>query len=200
MVRFKAITFLVIVVALILAACGAPATEAPVVEEEFASTEAPAATEVPASIEAPVATDTSIPLPSNTPDSISVPTEAPTSHAIACPAESTTATVVKITDENYQEEVLQSPVPVLIHFGAEWVGTSRLLAPTIEAIANDYAASVKVGNVNVDDYPALSDQFGVTQLPTLIVINHGSEQARIVGGASKEEICKMLDQQLTGNP
>jgi thioredoxin len=184
---------------MVLAACQ-PA--APTANEESPAPEAPVETEAPAATEPPaaVATDEPSPLPSDTPDSISVPTVAPASASVSCPTGASTATVVEITDGNYQEEVLQSPVPVLIHFWAEWVGPSRLLAPMIEEIANEYAGSVKVGKVNVDDYPPLADQFSVTQLPTLIIINHGSEQARIVGETSKEEICQTLDQQLGNSP
>jgi thioredoxin 1 len=102
--------------------------------------------------------------------------------------------------EVIQSTVLQSPVPVLIHFWAAWSGPSRVLAPTIETIANKYAGRVKVGRVNVDDHPTLADQFGLKGLPTLIVIEHGSEQARIVGATSEEAIGQMLDQQLSSNP
>ncbi len=91
-------------------------------------------------------------------------------------------------------------MPVLIHFWALWSGPSRAIAPAIEAIANEYAGRVKVGKVNVDDHPGLADQFGLTGLPTLIVINDGNEQARIVGPTSKEAIGQMLDQQLSSNP
>ncbi len=141
--------------------------------------------------------NTVIPLLSNTPESTSIPT---TNESVSSPTGAATATVVEITDENYQEEVLQSPVPVLIHFWAAWSGPSRVLAPTIETIANKYAGRVKVGRVNVDDHPALADQFGLKGLPTLIVINHGSEQVRIVGATSEEAIGQMLDQQLSSNP
>jgi|SRR6266487_2692261 len=155
---------------------------------------------IPDSTLEPVATNTSIPLPSNTPDSTSVPVEAPTIESVSSPTGASTATVVEITDENYQEEILQSPVPVLIHFWAAWSGPSRVLAPTIETIANKYAGRVTVGRVNVDDHPALADQFSIKGLPTLIVVNHGSEQARIVGATSEEAIGQMLDQQLSSNP
>jgi thioredoxin 1 len=148
----------------------------------------------------PAASDTPAPLPSNTPDSASVPMVAPTSESAAAPTGASKATVVEITAENYEEEVLQSPVPVLIHFWAAWSGPSRVLAPTIEAIAKEYAGRVKVGAINVDDHPDLADQWGVSGLPTLIVINQGNEQERIVGTTSKEAIGQMLDKQLGSNP
>src|SRR6266496_5896134 len=103
MFRFKAITFLVIVTAMMLIACQPAATPFP--EEEFPATEAPAETEAPAATEPPlpIATTASSPLPSDTPDSISVPTVAPASESVSCPTGASTATVVEITDGNYQE-------------------------------------------------------------------------------------------------
>jgi thioredoxin 1 len=193
MFRFKAITFLIAVAAMVLAACQ-PA--APTANEESPAPAAPVETEAPAATEPPlsVATDeASVPLPSETPESISIPTEAPTSESVSSPSE---ATVVEITNDNFAEEVLQSPEPVLIQFWADWSGPSRVIKPAVEEIANEYAGRVKVGEVNVDDYAELVDQFGVEQLPTFILVSNGSEQARIEGVTSKEEITAMLNQQL----
>ena len=150
----------------------------------------------------PAPTDASAPetLASPTPASAAEPTVMPTRESTTTPTRSATATVVEITDANYQDEVLQSPVPVLIHFGAPWVGPSRVLAPTMDALAKAYAGRVKVGKVNVDDNKALTDQFTVTKLPTVILIKDGSEQARISGKTTKDAIVQMLDQQLGTTP
>lgn len=159
-------------------------TEAPIETESPIETEAPVETEVPVETEAPVATDDT---------SNSLPSDTPTSESISLPS---TATVIEITSDNFDQEVLQSSEPVLIHFWAAWAGPSRAIKPTLEEIANEYAGRVKVVEINVDDYPDLVAQFGVEQLPTLIVANNGSEQVRIEGVTSKEEITNMLDQQL----
>ena len=140
-------------------------------------------------------------LPSPTPASASEPTVMPTRESATAPTRSSSsATVVEITDANYQKEVLQAPVPVLIHFGAEWAGPSRALAPTMDALAKAYAGRVKVGKVNVDDNQALANQFTITTLPTVILIKDGSEQARISGKTTKDAIVQMLDQQLGTTP
>jgi thioredoxin 1 len=196
MFRSKRIAYLCLGAILIIIACQ---TLAPVPEQQFTSTEAPVETEPPAATEPPVPamTDTSVPLPSDTPESISVPTETPTSESIPLPS---TATVVEITRDNFADEVLQSPEPVLIYFWAAWSGPSRLIKPAVEEIADEYAGRVKVGEVNVDDYQDLVDQYSVQQLPTFVVVNNGSEQARIEGVTSKEKIIEMLDQQLANSP
>jgi thioredoxin len=106
------------------------------------------------------------------------------------------ASVIEITTDNFDAEVLQSAEPVLIHFWAEWSGPSRVIQPALQEIANEYAGRLKVGEINVDEYPDLVDQFGVEQLPTFILVNYGSEQMRLEGVTSKEEITAMLDQQL----
>jgi len=191
MFRLKGISLLVIISAMILVACQPAATPVPQEEaapaEGSAETEAPVATEAPAVTEPPLpgATVASMPLPSDTSESISAPTEAPLQ---------TTASVVKLTTENFDQEVLQSSESVLILFWADWSGSSRRIKPAVEEIADEYAGRVKVGELNVDDNPDLSSQYGIQQLPTLLLLNNGSEQTRIEGTISKEEITQMLDQ------
>jgi len=195
MLRFKVIVFLSmsIVACIVLAACQPAAT--PFSEQDFISTEPQVETEVPAITEAPVETEapaaTEAPVATDAPDSL--PSDTPASASISLPS---SATVIEITNDNFTEEVLQSSEPVLIHFWAAWSGPSRAIKPAIEEIANEYAGRVKVGEINVDDYPDLVAQFNIQQLPTFIVVNNGSEQARIEGATSKEEIAAMLDQQL----
>lgn len=119
---------------------------------------------------------------------------------IGPPPERRSADVLEITDANFQEEVAESDVPVLLHFGADWSGPSRLLTPIMDELADTYAGRVKVGSVNVDDYQALAEQFGVSQIPTVILIKDGSEQGRISGGTSEEAIVELLEQYLGTQP
>ena len=85
---------------------------------------------------------------------------------------------------------------MLIHFWAEWMGPSKVLKPAVQEIANEYAGRLKVGEINVDEYPDLVTQFGIKQIPAFVLVNFGGEQARVVGVTSKDEIVAMLDQQL----
>ena len=108
--------------------------------------------------------------------------------------------VIQLTEGNYEQEVLQSRTPVLMNFWAPWSAPDRMLAPTVEAIADEYAGRVKVGKVNVDENAELARRFNIKGIPTLIVMTNGSEQERVVGVISKEAIGRMLDKQLKGAP
>ncbi len=108
--------------------------------------------------------------------------------------------VIRITDRNYRREVVQSRTPVMIHFWARWSAPDRMLAPTVEAIANEYAGRVKVGKVDVDKNARLARRFGVKGIPTIVVIKDGKEVERVVGATSKEAIGRMLDKHLGSNP
>lgn len=99
--------------------------------------------------------------------------------------------VLKITQDNFEKEVLQAGVPVLLDFWAEWCGPCRMLSPVVDQIAQE-AQGVKVGKVNVDEEPGLARQFGVMSIPTLVVIRNGAEAQRSVGVQPKGAILNML--------
>ncbi len=98
---------------------------------------------------------------------------------------------ITITRDNFEEEVLRSDKPVLIDFWASWCGPCRMIAPAIEAIANE-REDIKVGKVNVDDEGALATAFGVSSIPTVVLVKDGKETARSVGYRQKEELLSML--------
>jgi thioredoxin 1 len=100
---------------------------------------------------------------------------------------------IRITKDNFETEVLDSKLPVLVDFWATWCGPCMMLAPTIEEIAEEYAATVKVGKVNVDEEPELASKFGVFSIPTLVVLKDGKEKARSVGAKPKEQLIALLD-------
>jgi thioredoxin 1 len=104
--------------------------------------------------------------------------------------------VIEASDGNFDEVVLQSAAPVLVDFWAEWCGPCRRLAPTIEAVAEEYAARVRVVKLNVDAGPATAKRYGIQGIPTLILFRDGAEKERIVGAASKEAIAAMIDRHL----
>ncbi len=98
---------------------------------------------------------------------------------------------ITITKSNFEEEVLRSDKPVLLDFWATWCGPCRMLAPVIEEIANE-RSDVKVGKVNVDDEGALATAFGISSIPTVVLIKDGKELDRVVGYRPKEELLAIL--------
>ena len=99
---------------------------------------------------------------------------------------------ITLTAANFKQEVLDSDVPVLIDFWATWCGPCRMLAPVIGEIAEEYAGTVKVGKVNVDEEPELAMQFRVDSIPTVMLFKEGRLVNTTVGFRPKEQITAML--------
>ena len=98
---------------------------------------------------------------------------------------------LNINKENFSAEVLNSDRPVLLDFWASWCGPCQMIAPAIEAIAEEQP-NIKVGKVNVDKEPELAAQFGIMSIPSLLVIKNGQLVNKSVGFKSKDEILAML--------
>ncbi len=99
----------------------------------------------------------------------------------------------EITDSNFQSDVLGSDKPVLVDFWAEWCGPCRMIAPTVEAIAEEYQGKASVYKMNVDENMNVPQQFGIRGIPTLILFKGGQEQERIVGAVTREAIARVID-------
>jgi thioredoxin 1 len=99
---------------------------------------------------------------------------------------------IKITKQNFDQEVLQSKEPVLLDFWASWCGPCRMVSPTIEEIAKE-TEGVKVGKINVDEESELAAQFSVMSIPTIMVLKDGKVSATAVGARPKNDILKMLE-------
>ena len=104
--------------------------------------------------------------------------------------------VSDVTDGNFESAVLNSDKPVLVDFWAQWCAPCRMLAPTVEAVAEKYAGSASVVKLNVDDNPQVSQRYGIKGIPTLILFKNGKEEERVVGATSKEAISRMIDKHL----
>ena len=101
--------------------------------------------------------------------------------------------IVTLTQENFAQQVLQSPAPVLVDFWAEWCGPCKMIAPLLDELADEYDGKVKVGKVNVDEQQALAAEYGVRAIPTLLVFQNGQVADQIVGARSKRDFKASLD-------
>lgn len=99
---------------------------------------------------------------------------------------------LKITRENFENEVMKSDIPVLIDFWAPWCGPCRMMGPIIEQLAEEYEGKAKVGKVNVDEEGELSQAFGVMSIPSIVLVKDGKVVKQAVGARPKAEVEAML--------
>jgi thioredoxin 1 len=104
--------------------------------------------------------------------------------------------VLEFSEQNFEEEVLKSDVPVLVDFWATWCAPCRMMEPAVDAVAEAYAGRAKVGKLNVDDNFALTSQYRIRGVPTLLLFKGGQIQEQIAGIASKEALSRLLDKHL----
>lgn len=104
--------------------------------------------------------------------------------------------VTDVSDNSFETDVLQSDKPVLVDFWAAWCAPCRMLAPTVEAVAEKYTTNARVVKLNVDENPSVSQRYGIKGIPTLILFKNGKEEERVVGATSKEAISRMLEKHI----
>ena len=103
---------------------------------------------------------------------------------------------MELTDSNFKEEVVDSKVPVLVDFWAEWCMPCKMLAPTIEELAEEYTGKIKVGKVDTDSNREISMKFGISAIPTLILFKDGEVAKKFVGLQQKADLKNAIDEAL----
>jgi len=99
---------------------------------------------------------------------------------------------LKLSSENFKEEVLNSEKPVLVDFYADWCGPCNAMAPVIEELAKELERKAKVGKINVDENSDIAVEYNVMSIPTLIIFKNGKEEKRLVGLRDKEELLSLF--------
>src|SRR5215831_6809264 len=100
--------------------------------------------------------------------------------------------ILTLTQENFAQQVLQSPAPVLVDFWAEWCGPCKMIAPLLDELADEYDGKLKIGKVNVDDNQALAGKFGITAIPTLLIFKNGQVVEQMRGALPKKELQRKI--------
>ena len=101
-----------------------------------------------------------------------------------------------ISDDSFEQEVLQSEQPVLIEYWAEWCGPCKMIAPLLDEIAGEYKGKLKVTKLNIDDNPNTPPKYGVRGIPTLMIFKNGNAEATKVGALSKSQLTAFIDQSI----
>jgi thioredoxin 1 len=104
--------------------------------------------------------------------------------------------VLEFTEQNWEGEVLKSAEPVLVDFWAPWCAPCRQIAPTIEALAQDFTGKMKVGKLNVDDNSGVAATYGIRSIPTVLVFKAGRVVEQRIGLASRDELTQIMNGQI----
>ena len=101
--------------------------------------------------------------------------------------------IVHVSDENFEEEVLKSDLPVLVDYWAEWCGPCKMIAPILDDISSEYAGKLRIAKLNIDENPVTPPKFGIRGIPTLMIFKEGNVAATKVGALSKSQLAAFID-------
>ena len=101
--------------------------------------------------------------------------------------------IIHVTDDTFEQEVLQSQTPVLVDYWAEWCGPCKMIAPALDQIASEYAGRLKVAKLNIDENQSTPPRYGIRGIPTLMLFKNGNLEATKVGAVSKSQLAAFID-------
>jgi len=101
--------------------------------------------------------------------------------------------IVHITDDSFEEDVLNSDMPVLVDYWAEWCGPCKMIAPILDEISSEYTDKIKIAKLNIDENPVTPPKFGIRGIPTLMIFKEGNVAATKVGAVSKSQLTAFID-------
>ena len=101
-----------------------------------------------------------------------------------------------LTDETFEEEVIQSNIPVLVDYWAEWCGPCKMIAPILDSLTDVYSGKLKIAKLNIDDNQKTPQKYGVRGIPTLMIFKNGNVEATKVGALSKSQLTAFIDSNL----
>ena len=104
--------------------------------------------------------------------------------------------IIHVSDDSFEQEVLQSEKPVLIDYWAEWCGPCKMIAPVLDEVASEYADRIRVAKLNIDENPATPPKYGIRGIPTLMLFKNGEVEATKVGAVSKAHLTAFLDENI----
>jgi thioredoxin 1 len=101
--------------------------------------------------------------------------------------------ITHLSDASFQQDVLESAVPVLVDYWAEWCGPCKMIAPILDEVAKEYAGRIKVAKLNIDENQATPPKYGIRGIPTLMLFKNGNVEATKVGALSKSQLTAFID-------